>query len=81
MLYSISRSNFTCKSFSNYINAVLKCFVPSADTTTLRLPQERCARYMRREEYTISERESLNLNSDGTTKFLKKIGEMIWYSV
>ena len=63
---------------------MLKCFVPTLNTAHLRLPQERCAGYMRREELrTISmaqkaqaiiESNSLHVNSDGTTKFLKKIG-------
>ena len=51
---------------------------------TCMLPREKCAGYMRREEmnticmakktYSISENKSLHLNSDGTTKFQKKIG-------
>lgn len=63
---------------------VLKCFLPSMNTDDLVLPHERCAGYMRREElktvsmahkaYAVNESESLDLNSDGTTKFQKKIG-------
>ena len=71
LYYTLLADQIPPAKVSRTIKAVLKCFVPSADTTTLRLPQERCARYMRREElrtvsmaqkaYTISECESLNL--------------------
>ena len=65
------------------IKSVLNCFFPTLNTSNLKLPREKCAGYMRREEmhticmahkaYSISESDSLNLNSDGTTKFQKKI--------
>ena len=66
------------------IKSVMNCFIPSMNTNDLKLPREKCAGYMRREEmnticsaqkaYTISECKSFHLNSDGTTKFQKKIG-------
>ena len=65
------------------IKSVLNCFFPTLNTSNLKLPREKCAGYMRREEmnticmahkaYSISESKSLNLNSDGTTKFQKKL--------
>ena len=65
------------------IKSVMKCFLPSLNIDELKLPRERCAGYMRREELkmvsmahkacTFIESDSLSLNSDGTTKCLKKI--------
>ena len=65
------------------VKSVLNCFLPSLNTDELLLPQERCAVYMRREElqtvsmahkaYTVAESDTLDVNSDGTTKFEKKI--------
>ena len=66
------------------IKFVLKSFLPSLNTDDLVLPKESCAGYMRREElktvsmahkaYTVIESKSLDLNSDGTTKYQKKLG-------
>ena len=71
----------------NIIKAVLKCFLPNLDTAQLILPKEKCAGYMRREELktismahkasimdTIVEEGMLHMNTDGTTKFQKKLG-------
>ena len=69
------------------IKAVLKCFVPTANLDQLRLPNEGCAGYMRRQELNtismahkataiteqITASGQLHLNSDGTTKSQKKI--------
>lgn len=68
------------------IKTVLKCFLPSLNIERLELPKGSCALYMRREELTTvnlahnatalldkAESGSLNLNSDGTTKFQKKL--------
>ena len=69
---------------SSIVKSVLKCFLPTLNTDELELPRERCAGYMWREElrtvsmahkaYTLAETKSLSLNSDGTTKFQKKLG-------
>jgi hypothetical protein len=69
---------------SSIIKSVLKSFLPTLNTDELELPRERCAGYMRREElktismahkaYTLAETKSFSLNSDGTTKFQKKLG-------
>ena len=66
------------------IKAVIKCFFPSADVSNLRLPSENCAKYMRQHELktvnmvhkatVIYQARSVHLNSDGTTKFQRKIG-------
>jgi len=66
------------------VKSVLNFFIPSMNTSDLKLPGEKCAGYMRREEmnticmaqkaYCLSECKSLHLNSNGTTKFQKKIG-------
>ena len=72
------------------IKAIIKCFFPLANVDHLRLPSEGCAAYMRRQELktvsmvhkaiTIAEQAqagSLHLNSDGTTKFQKKLMELL----
>ncbi len=65
------------------IKAVIKCFFPCADVDNLRLPSESCANYMRQHELktvsmihkasTLAETDCIHLNSDGTTKFQRKI--------
>ena len=66
------------------IKAVIKCFFLAADVSNLRLPSETCAKGMRQFELktvsmvhkatVISKASSVHLNSDGTTKFQRKIG-------
>ena len=66
------------------VKAVIKCFFPLADVSNLRLPSETSAKYMRQHELktvnmihkasVISQASSVHLNSDGTTKFQRKIG-------
>ena len=66
------------------IKAVIKCFFPAADVSNLRLPSETCAKGMRQFELktvsmvhkatVISKASPVHLNSDGTTKFQRKIG-------
>ena len=53
------------------VQTVNKCFFPSADVSNLRLPSETCAKYMRQHDNSYF---SSELNSDGTTKFQRKIG-------
>lgn len=70
------------------IKAVIKCFFPLADVENLRLPSESCAKYMRQHELktvsmvhkatVLSEAKSIHLNSDGTTKFQRKIGGVVF---
>ena len=84
LYYSLLADQIPPAKISGIIKSVLKCFLPSLNTDKLELPRESCAGYMRREElrtvsmahkaYTIIESESLTLNSDGTTKFQKKLG-------
>ena len=83
LYYSLLSDQIPPAKVPQTIKSVLKCFAPSFDTDNLQLPQERCAGYMRREElktvsmahkaYTVHDSDSLNVNSDGTTKFLRKI--------
>ena len=84
LYYSLLADQIPPAKISGIIKSVLKCFLPSLNTDELELPGERCAGYMRREElrtvsiahkaYIVAESESLSLNSDGTTKFQKKLG-------
>ena len=84
LYYSLLADQVPPSKIPTTIKSVLKCFFPSLDTDNIALPQERCAGYMRKEElktismahkaYTVIDSEALNLNSDGTTKFQKKIG-------
>lgn len=70
------------------IKAVIKCFFPLADVENLQLPSESCAKYMRQHELktvsmvhkakVLSEANSFHLNSDGTTKFQRKIGGTVF---
>ena len=68
------------------IKAILICFFPSLKLDSLQLPSESCASYMRRHELTtlslahkatsvLKQAESgfLHFNTDGTTKWQKKI--------
>ena len=58
-------------------------FFPSVDVSTLKLPGETCAGYMRKEELktisaahqatVLATADGLHLNSDGTTKFQRKL--------
>ena len=72
------------------IKMIVKCFNPSIDVEKLKLPQRTCADYMRREELkTISNahkatvlcehatNKGFSINTDGTTKFQKKIGGVV----
>ena len=70
------------------IKTVLRCFSPSTDVQRLKLPQQACASYMRREELkTVSNahkatvlcehaagNKGFRMNTDGTTKKQKKLG-------
>ena len=65
----------------------VKCFLPDCDVDNIKLPSERCAGYMRKDELTtistahkvsvlfkqVNAGQSLHINSDGTTKQQRKI--------
>ena len=84
LYYTLLADQVPPAKISSIIKSVLKSFLPTLNTDGLELPRERCAGYMRREElktismahkaYTLAETKSFSLNSDGTTKFQKKLG-------
>ena len=84
LYYKLLADQIPPAKIESIIKSVLNCFFPTMNTDDLKLPREKCAGYMRREEmnticmaqkaYSISEGKSLHLNSDGTTKCQKKIG-------
>ena len=83
LYYSLLSDQIPPAKVPQTIKSVLKSFAPSFDTDNLQLPQECCAGYMRHEKlktvsmahkaYTVHDSDSLNVNSDGTTNFLRKI--------
>ena len=84
LYYQLLADQVPLSKIKTTIKAVIKCFFPSADVSNLRLPSETCAKYMRQHELktvsmvhkarVISQASSVHLNSDGTTKFQRKIG-------
>ena len=87
LYYTLLANQTPPAKIANIIKAVLKCFLPNLDTAKLILPKEKCAGYMRREELkTVSmahkasimdnlvEEGMFHMNTDGTTKFQKKLG-------
>ena len=84
LYYKLLADQIPPAKIENFIKSVLKCFFPTMNISDLKLPREKCAGYMRREEmnsicmaqkaYSISGSKSFHMNSDGTTKFQKKIG-------
>ena len=69
------------------MKAVIRCFNPAVDIQNLKLPQHACVSYMRKNELKAlsdahkakllcenTSRTGLRLNTDGTTKDLRKIG-------
>lgn len=72
---------------ANIVRTVLRTFYPDVDVEKLPLPSRSCARYMRKDELptinnahkasVLSEASSFHLNTDGTTKNLKKLGGVI----
>lgn len=86
LYYTLLADQIPPSKIINTIKAVLKCFLPSINVDHLKLPKERCAGYMRREELkTISMAHkatlldsavsigATNMNTDGTTKLQKKL--------
>ena len=72
------------------VESVSQCFLPNIDMSTLQLPKESCAGYMRKEEMAtiaivhkanalgpkIAAGEGFQLNSDGTTKNQVKLNSV-----
>ena len=87
LYYSLLANQIPAARAAEIVKAVLKCFLPDSDVETIKLPSERCAGYMRKDELkTISNAhkvsvlfkqvemgKQLHLNSDGTTKHQHKI--------
>ena len=87
LYYELLANQVPASKVSILVKSVVKCFFPDVDISTLQLPKERCAGYMRREElctvemahkahHFCSEIESgklFHLNSDGTTLNQHKI--------
>ena len=86
LYYSLLANQIPPGKIKSTIKAVLGCFFPSLNLDCLQLPSESCAAYMRRHELTTlslahkatsvlkqAETGMMHLNTDGTTKFQKKI--------
>ena len=86
LYYSLLANQIPPGKIETTIKDILSCFFPSLKLDSLQLPSESCASYMRRHELTTvslahkaisvleqAETGFLHLNSDGTTKFQKKI--------
>ena len=86
LYYSLLADQMPPAKIANTIKTILKCFLPSLDLNHLQLPSESCASYMRRHKLTTvslvhkgtsvleqANSASLHLNTDGTTKFQKKL--------
>jgi len=86
LYYTLLADQIPPSKITSTIKAVLKCFLPNLNLDDLKLPKERCAGYMRREELkTISMAHKATLldsaasvgithmNTDGTTKLQKKL--------
>ena len=87
LYYTLLADQIPPAKIESTIKAVLKCFLPNLNAERLKLPKEKCAGYMRREELkTISMAHKatlvdnlvaegmVHINTDGTTKFQKKLG-------
>ena len=83
LYYKLLADQIPPAKIESIIKSVLNCFFPTMNTDDLKLPREKCAGYMRREEmnticmaqkaYSISEGKSLHLNSDeGSKSYLSK---------
>ena len=86
LYYSLLADQIPPAKIERTIRTILKCFFPFLKLENLQLPSESCASYMRRHELaTVSsahkatsvlqqaETGFLHLNTDGTTKYQKKI--------
>ena len=90
LCYSLLTNQIPPAKIATTVQAVLKCFMPSLNLHTIKLPSEGCASYMRRQELTTvsmvhkaititkeARLGTLHLNSDGTTKSQKKLQEVV----
>ncbi len=86
LYYKLLTNQLPPAKISGVIRSVVKTFIPSVDVDKLKLPEESCASYMRREELTTvnlahnaaklldeATSDALNLNCDGTTLSQKKL--------
>lgn len=87
LYYSLLADEVPASKIASIIRTVLKTFKPDVDMEELRLPQQSCASYMRRDELAtvnnahkatmLCEVSSLHLNTDGTTKNQKKLNGIV----
>ena len=87
LYYTLLANQVPAARIRDIVLTVLECFVPDCDISSIKLPKERCAGYMRREElatigmaqkaHLLCEQircgKPFHLNSDGTTKNQHKI--------
>ncbi len=87
LYYELLAHQIPSSKVSALVRSVVECFLPDVDISTLQLPKERCAGYMRRDELCtvemahkahhfcseIATGKSFHLNSDGTTLNQHKI--------
>ena len=87
LYYNLLSNQIPAARAAEIVKAVLKCFLPDCDVDNIKLPSERCAGYMRKDELTtistahkvsvlfkqVNAGQSLHINSDGTTKQQRKI--------
>ena len=88
LYYSLLSDPVPSSKIAGIIKNVIQCLVPSIDVEQIKLPQRACADYMRKSELkTISNahkatilcehasgNQGFKMNTDGTTKFQKKLG-------
>ena len=91
MYYTLLAEQIPPKKIKQIIQYVLSTFFPDIDISSLQLPGESCAGYMRREELTtvsnahkatalmqdIDSGKMLHINTDGTTKDQKKLNSIV----
>ena len=82
LYYNLLANQVPATKIAAIVESVSQCFLPNIDMSTLQLPKESCAGYMRKEEMAtiaiahqanalgtkIVAGEGFQLNSDGTTK-------------
>ena len=87
LYYTLLANQVPTTKIRDIVLTVLECFFPDYDVSSIQLPKERCAGYMRREElasigmaqkaHTLCEQikhgQPFHLNSDGTKKNQHKI--------
>ena len=88
LYYTLLSAGLPAIKISSIIKHVLQTFNPTFDTSSLSQPQRTCSSYMRKEELKVIGdaqkatklcdpalmNQGFHLNSDGTTKHLKKLG-------